>query len=323
MCICICPYDLLALRDRSSYRFAMTTAVLPVPAADRPMLGIAFMLGFCLLAPMGDALAKYLGAALPVMLLVVVRFAAQFVLLAPLVVRRMGHLRLSARIWWLTLLRACLHICGIWWMFTSLQYLPLADAIAIAFVMPFILLLLGHFLLEEEVGPHRMVACAFGFTGTLMVIQPSFAAVGWPALLPVGVAVVFALFMLVTRSIAKTIDPVTLQAINGAQATIIVLTVLTFSIGFEGWRLPVGAEIGLLFAVGAVGTLAHLAMTWSLRYAPSTTLAPMQYLEIPVATVIGLVVFGAFPNGFAALGIAVTVATGLYIIWRENRAHTG
>jgi drug/metabolite transporter (DMT)-like permease len=75
---------------------------------------------------------------------------------------------------------------GIALMFASLRYLPLADAVAIAFVMPFIMLLLGWFYLGEEVGPRRLGACAVGFIGTLMVVQPSFAEVGWPALLPLA-----------------------------------------------------------------------------------------------------------------------------------------
>jgi drug/metabolite transporter (DMT)-like permease len=67
-----------------------------------------------------------------------------------------------------------------------------------------------------------------------------------------------------------------------------------------------------------LGTVAHLFMTWSLRFAPSATLAPMQYLEIPIATIIGWLIFKDLPNGLAALGICVTVAAGLYIILRER-----
>ena len=63
-------------------------------------------------------------------------------------------------------------------------------------------------------------------------------------------------------------------------------------------------------------------MTWSLRFAPSATLAPIQYLEIPFATLIGFLVFGDLPNGLAALGIAVTIAAGLYVLHRERRAGT-
>jgi drug/metabolite transporter (DMT)-like permease len=74
----------------------------------------------------------------------------------------------------------------------------------------------------------------------------------------------------------------------------------------------------LLCAIGVIGTLAHLLMTWSLRFAPSATLAPMQYLEIPFATIIGYVVFGDFPNPLASLGIVVTIGAGLYVILRER-----
>ena len=76
----------------------------------------------------------------------------------------------------------------------------------------------------------------------------------------------------------------------------------------------------LLALLGALGTGAHLLMTWSLRFAPSATLAPIQYLEIPFATLIGYLVFGDLPNGLAALGIAVTIAAGLYVLHRERRA---
>lgn len=74
----------------------------------------------------------------------------------------------------------------------------------------------------------------------------------------------------------------------------------------------------LLVAIGLSGTLAHLLMTWSLRYAPSATLAPMQYLEIPIATIIGFAVFGDLPDTMASVGIAIIVASGLYIVFREQ-----
>jgi len=99
-------------------------------------------------------------------------------------------------------------------MFSALRYLPLADALAIAFVMPFIMLILGHFFMGEEVGRQRMAACAVGFVGTLLVIQPNFVDVGAAALLPLGVAVVFALFMMVTRRVARALDPIRLQAME-------------------------------------------------------------------------------------------------------------
>ena len=81
---------------------------------------------------------------------------------------------------------------------------------------------------------------------------------------------------------------------------------------------PTGSQTALLVTLGIIGTLAHLLMTWSLKFAPASTLAPMQYLEIPFATLIGWLFFGDLPNGLAAAGIAVTIGTGLYIIHRER-----
>ena len=289
---------------------------------DRPILGIALMLGFCILAPLGDALAKVLGATIPLGQLVLVRFSVQALLLIPLVVIFAMPWRLSPRAWRLAVIRTVLHILGIGCMFTSLQYLPLADAVAIAFVMPFFMLLLGHFVLGEEVGPHRIAACAIGFVGTLLVIQPNFLAVGWIALLPVAVAIIFALFMLTTRQIAREADPIALQAISGIIATAILTPLVVFGIWTDFTPLtliqPNASELKLLLAIGLLGTFAHLMMTWSLRFAPSATLAPMQYLEIPVATAVGFWLFSELPDRLAAYGIALTITAGIYVLIREQ-----
>jgi len=290
--------------------------------ADRPLLGILLMLGFCTLAPMGDSIAKLLGGIIPVGQLVTIRFIVQAMLLLPLVLLSRRTLYMPPRLYGLTAIRTLLHITGIGAMFLSFRYLPLADAIAIAFVMPFIMLLLGKYYLGEEVGRRRLFACTVGFLGTLLVVQPSFAAVGAPALLPLLVAVVFAFFMLVTRKLAKVTDPVSLQAVSGLIAAVVLLPLL-FVGGPLSWTGfdPVWPDLRawvLLLMLGIFGTMAHLLMTWSLRFAPSATLAPMQYLEIPIATLIGWIVFRDFPNGLALTGIAVTMAAGLYIIYRER-----
>jgi len=288
---------------------------------DRPVLGILLMLGFCLAAPLADALAKLLGGFMGVAQLVIIRMGLQVVLLAPLVVWAAIPLAMSARDLRLSAIRAVLHIAGIGLMFLSLRYLPLADAVAIAFVMPFIMLLLGRYVLGEEVGQRRVLACCVGFVGTCMVMQPSFAEVGWPAFLPLGVAVIFALFMLVTRQLAQSVDPIALQMVSGLFACALLLPTLVLFRNAPGFALvwPDGIGWALVLTMGALGTAAHLLMTWALRFAPSATLAPMQYLEIPMAALLGWLIFKDFPNGLALAGIAVTIAAGLYIIFREQR----
>lgn len=304
----------VAASDRTLYGRAMTH--------DRPVLGILLMLGFCIVAPMGDAVAKMLSTRVPLGQVVLVRFGVQAALLIPLVFLGGLMWRMRGRILRLTIIRTFLHIIGIAAMFVALRHLPLADAIAIAFVMPFFSLLLGHFVLGEEVGTRRLMACIVGFIGTLLVLQPSFAEAGWPALLPVFVAANFALFMLLGRQVAKETDPIGLQAVSGVIALVMILPVVALgsftTLPPLQLTMPDTVVWSLLFSIGALGTLAHLLMTWALRYAPSATLAPMQYLEIPAATVVGFIIFSDLPNETATLGILISISAGLYIILHER-----
>ena len=278
------------------------------------------MAAFCALAPLGDSIAKLLGGQVPLGEIVLVRFALQTVILLPLVWIGGRDMRLRQGTAGLMLLRAVLHIIGIGAMFLSLRYLPLAEALAIAFVEPFLLLLLGAYVLHETVGPRRLIACGVGFAGTLLVIQPSFAAVGWAALLPLVVAVSFALFILTTRHLATRSDPLVLQAVSGLMALAVMLPLIAVGQGFPALALivPDAHAIWLLLALGAIGTLAHLVMTWALRHAPAATLAPIQYLELPFATLIGWLIFRDLPNALAALGILASMSAGLYILLRER-----
>ena len=101
-------------------------------STDRPFLGVMLMLCFCVLAPLGDSIAKVLGGTVILMLLLFTRFAVQAVMLLPVVLLNGQGLRLPRELWMWTLIRTVLHILGIGLMFSALRYLPLADALAIA-----------------------------------------------------------------------------------------------------------------------------------------------------------------------------------------------
>ncbi|WP_290738600.1 DMT family transporter [Amaricoccus sp.] len=285
------------------------------------------MLGFCVLVPFSDALAKYVGDSVPLGQMVFVRFATQAAILAPLAFATGAGMRIGRRAFLLNALRTAFHVLAMALFFLSLRALPLADAVAITFVMPFLLLFLGKLFLGETVGVRRLTACAAGFVGTLMVVRPSFIEVGAAALLPLAVAGLFAGFVLTTRAVARHADPMALQAINGAMGAAFLAPVMLVAgvVGPPdlGFAAAPASVWGLLVALGVFGTVAHLLMTWSLRFAPAATLAPMHYLEIPFATLIGWLVFGDLPDGMAAAGIAVTMAAGLYVIHRERIAAAG
>ena len=300
--------------------------------SDRPLIGLLFVFAFCLLAPLGDALVKVVGMGAPLMVMLLSRFVFQAVSLAPVVLLSGREFPTDRRIFGLICLRSLFHILGIGMMFTALRLLPLADAIAIVFVFPFILLFLGRFVLGEEVGRDRIIACVLGFGGCLLVIKPSFAEVGIVARLPVAVAFAFSTFMLITRSIAKECDPISLQATSGGISTAMLLFVwlLVWLGAGQGAghaapydltiMLPASERIAwLLLAIGALGTAGHLCMTIALRFAPSATLAPLQYVEIPIATFLGWLFFEELPDGLAALGIMITIGAGVFVVMSERQ----
>ena len=284
---------------------------------DNTRLGLLMMLGFCILAPASDAFAKILGDGVPVLQIVIARFMVQLLLIRRnLWTRRRDTWMRGDRIG-LVILRSALLLLAVTFLFLSLRYLPLADAIAIAYVMPFLVLGVG-WLTGDRASPLTLGLCLLGFVGTLMVVQPSFSEIGWPALLPIAVAIFFTGFMFITRKISKYIDPIDLQAANGICAMAILLPIAIFGQAMEIPLLTIvsvsNIEMLYLFGVGILGTLAHLMMTWALRFASAPTVAPVQYLEIPFATLYGWLIFKDFPNGLAALGIVITITAGLLVL---------
>ena len=284
---------------------------------DNTRLGLLMMIGFCILAPASDAFAKILGDGVPVLQVVVARFMVQLLLIRrSLWTRRQDTWMRGDRVG-LIILRSALLLLAVTFLFLSLRYLPLADAIAIAYVMPFLVLGVG-WLTGDRASPLALGLCLLGFVGTLMVVQPSFSEIGWPALLPIAVAIFFTGFMFITRKISKYIDPIDLQAANGICAMAILLPIAIFGQAMEIPILTIvsvsNIELLYLFGVGILGTLAHLMMTWALRFASAPTVAPIQYLEIPFATLYGWLIFKDFPNGLAALGIVITITAGLLVL---------
>jgi len=304
----------------------MTQSVLPpFPAfSDRTVLGIVLMIGFCITAPLIDVSSKLATATIPVGQITLGRFIVQGALMAP-VCLLLGHsLRLPkvavpGLIW-----RAVCLILSTYCFVGAVRFMPIADALAIAFVEPFIILLIGRFVYHEEVGPRRLAAVAVGFCGALLVIQPSFQTFGLVALLPLGTAFFFALYMLVTRSLSRKLHPIAMQFHTSTVAAAICLPILLITNSYDVPTLtfvePQGLAWVWLAGVGAASAVAHLMMSYALKYAPSSVLAPIHYTEIVTAVTLGWMVFGDLPNQLSLAGILIIVASGLYVFHRERLA---
>jgi drug/metabolite transporter (DMT)-like permease len=288
-------------------------------AADRILLGVALMLGFVASAPLIDVASKLAARTIPVGEVTAARFLVQGLIMLPLA---LGHLALPRAVMGMVALRALMLVLSTFAFVSAIDVMPLADALAIVFVMPFILLLLGRVLFGDTVGPRRIAACAIGFGGSLLVIQPSIATFGAIALWPLGTALSFALYMLITRGLSARMHPIAMQFHTSVLALLICLPLLAVSEGSGNPALdpilPQGWAWLWLAGVGAASAVSHMLMTIALRFAPSATLAPLNYLEIVSATILSYLVFGDFPDMLTWAGIAIIVGSGLYIIYRER-----
>jgi len=299
----------------------------PAPNANRTMLGVALMLGFCVLAPLLDASSKLATATIPVGQIVAARFVVQGALMLPVALVMGLRWHLPPRIAALIFLRALLLIASTYSFVAAVSVMPIADALAIAFLSPLILLVMGHFLFGNHVGPRRIAGAMVGFAGALLVIQPSLQIYGTATFFALACAFSFAFYMAVTQAIGPALHPVIQQLHTSLAGALVIVPVLWAldGAGAGGGLLasldpvmPQGWAWVWLFGVGFWAALAHMCMTISLNYAPASTLAPLHYFEMVVAVALGYAIFGDFPNALTWVGIVLIVGAGLYIISRER-----
>jgi len=287
-------------------------------------LGILFMLAFAIIGPLIDLFAKLASAEVPIGQIILSRFILQgFVLLPVAIILSLAH-RPTFKEFQMHFLRATLILIGTGSFVSAIKYMPLADAMAIFFVEPFMVTLLGGFVLGETVGYRRLIACLIGFFGALFIIKPSFSLFGMVAFLPLLTAFSFTFYIFITRKMAQNMHPVTLQAYTALAAVIILLPIIIWANGTNIELLdpitPSLKAIFLLLGVGIAAIIAHLFITFALSMAPATIIAPLQYFEIVTATLFGYLFFSDFPDKWTFLGVFIIIMSGVYVILREHKA---
>ncbi|OHV81503.1 DMT family transporter [Rhizobium sp. LCM 4573] len=296
----------------------------PAPTPENPLKGMAIMATCMVVLPLMDAIAKYMATfeGMSPGQVTFYRFFFQFVCMLPLVFFAGGSI-FRARRPWMNLLRGALHASASLMFFAAVKYMPLADVFAIYFVEPFMLTMMSALFLGDKVGWRRWLAIIVGFGGAMIVIQPSYAIFGWTALLPVACAFLYTLYLFLNRAIGEADSPLTMQVMAGIGGTLFMAAGLGLGHGLGGAEfepsLPASAlGLFLLVLLGSISGYMHLLVVRAFRLAPLSLLAPFQYFEIISATVLGYALFGDFPTLSKWIGIAIIVASGLFIIWRER-----
>ncbi len=201
--------------------------------------------------------------------------------------------------------------------FVGIQFMPLANATAITFTTPMFAALFSVIILKERITRAVWIASLLAFAGVVIILRPQFGASGLEAIYPLGAAMSMALLMIFNRMTAGIMPLLESQFLITAFATpilIITAVVLHFS-GLRQFQLHMPSAIIALkcACVAVTGTTSHWLIFMATQRASAALTAPMMYVQILVATVIGAVFFGNMPTAATFAGAGIIIAGGLYL----------
>ncbi|MFT3999263.1 MAG: DMT family transporter [Rhizobium sp.] len=278
--------------------------------------GMLLMLLGDFLFSLNDAMAKWLVASFSVGQLLVIRSIGSFIILAPMIARQGSDALFHVERPPLQFLRVVMATFDVGLFYAAVAYLPLADVMTFYMAGPIYVAAISHFFLGERIGWRRWLAVFVGFIGVLIALRPSAAMFSWPSLFGLGGSFAFALTLALGRRLRQTTDAtlVAWQTV-GALATGLVL-----SIG--NWRSTSPLDFVAMLALGVVAGSAHLLITRSLKLAPASLLAPLQYSLLVWAIALGFIFFGDIPDAQIIVGSVIIVLAGLFIFHRKNLVDT-
>ena len=283
----------------------------------RRALPLFLLAGLCLSSL--DATAKYLVRDHALFLVVWARYAGQMLVVTPFAWQRAGPGFWRTRHPALQLLRSAFLLAATICFFGALRYLPLAEGSAITFLAPIFVIVLSGPLLGERPDAARWVASIAGFIGILILVRPGSSIFHPATLLLVVAALCNALYFLMTRKLADESVYTTLfySALAGMVGLSLALP----------WQLdgatPTLRDGVLFLLLGLFAGLGHWFVINAYLLAPASLLTPFAYLQMVWATSYGFAIFGQLPDRWSALGMAIIVASGLWLAlqerWRASR----
>lgn len=287
---------------------------------QRPLLGIGLVVVMTLLFAGMDTAIRWLGGAMPVLVMLTLRYVFQAVAMTLWLARRgwAGFRPTHPRF---QVLRGLLLLVTSVFSFFGLQHVPVPEFTAIFMLTPLVATLLAAVLLGERVTPLRALLVAGGFAGALVVIRPGSGVLGWAVLYPLAGMAAYAFFQVLTRRLAGAEDPLVTHFWTGFVGAAVLLPVLAASPVDVPAVLAAATplQLAVLLGIGALGTFGHLMLVVAMGLAPTATLMPFIYAQIGWAALLGWLVFGQLPDGPGWAGMALIAACGASAVWLNSR----
>jgi drug/metabolite transporter (DMT)-like permease len=283
------------------------------PLEGSVITGIILMLVSMSVVPLMDGIAKDLSARFSVVEIVWARYFFHLLYLLPVVLLRHGPTALMPRYPVLQMIRGGLLLGSTIFFFAAIAVMPIADALAIVFISPLLVTALSPVLLGEKVGIRRWMAVIVGFFGALIIIRPGVNSVDTGTLLALGAGTLYAFYMIATRKLSGSAPPLVTLTFTALLGAVVMSAAAPFQ-----WITPGAIDLSMMAAMGGCAALGHYLLIKAFDHAPASVLAPFSYSEIVMATAVGLVFFGDFPDLWTWVGVAVIISSGVYISIREG-----
>lgn len=287
---------------------AVTDAAATNAAAAAQARGIVAMMISALLLMLGDSIAKVLLETYPIGQVIAIRqLAALAVILAWAL--SVGGARVLVIVSWRgQLLRGLLFLAGTFVILSALHRLPLATVTAITFASPIFVAALSAPVLGEKVARRVWIAIIVGFVGVLVMIRPGAASFEWALLLPVIGAAVNGLRDLVSRRLSRTDHSLSIVF----WSTLIVGAGGALMTPF-GWLPVSAAALGWFVLAGVINAGAQFAMIEGLRLGRAAVVTPFKYTGLVWAVLLGVLIWGEWPDQWLLLGALVVIGAGIYM----------
>ncbi len=215
------------------------------------------------------------------------------------------------------LLRGTVLTGEIWMFALAVRSVPLAELHSIILLYPLLVTLLAIPVLGERVGPWRLGAVFAGFVGALVILRPGGLPLTPDVVFALGAATANALYLVLTRKVAQ-VDTTSTSMVYAGVVGMVLMTL----VGVWFWMPMDGNGLLLLSLVIVTTIVAHGLMMIALKLAPASVLQPFNYLMLPWAGVLSLVVFGHLIDGVSLIGALIIVGSGLIVWMRERRARS-
>ena len=282
----------------------------------KPLKGVVMVLAATLLFAGGDTLGKHLSMLYAATLVLSARYLINLVLV--LVTMWPRH---RSEVWrtqrtGLVLLRGLLLAVATITMLLALRVMPVAETVAIIYITPVLLMLASGPILNEKVSLLGWVCATLGFAGVLLIARPGSGLDTWGVVLCLLNAVLGTGYHLLTRILTRTETTMALLFHTALVGSVLSVG-LTLIVGVD--TLPTLPDIGMILVYGTFATVGHLILTSAYREAPASTLAPINYMHIAFATLLGWLVFQQLPDALGFVGMALIAVAGLMAAWRASR----